>query len=150
MDEQITWMANRALMTVLWPKWKMEPALLSLLDERWGKLHQDKLRECIKQHRLERDTKPDIAAIHARYCDLTGGRDADAARVRIRETTKMLADDGPTEQELESWDREAETIMATATDAEVKAAQERLGLTATSGRVLALMVDYCRRHPRRR
>ena len=143
-----TWMDNRTLMGELWPKWTLEPELLRLLCEKWGSLHQDKLRDCIRQHRLERDTKPDIAAIHKAYCAIMPQADV-VARSDVQHT-RMNANavQGPTPAEIEEWDAWAAEVLKTATQAEIDAARERVGVGVHSDRVLAVLVDYCRNTPR--
>ena len=146
--QTITWMDNRTLMGELWPKWTLEPELLRLLCEKWGSLHQDKLRDCIRQHRLERDTKPDIAAIHKAYCAIMPQADV-VARSDVQHTRKNAnAVQGPTPQEYAEWDAWAADVLKTATQAEIDAARERVGVGVHSDRVLAVLVDYCRNTPR--
>ena len=146
--QTITWMDNRTLMGELWPKWTLEPELSRLLNERWGSLHQDKLRDCIRQHRLERDTKPDIAAIHKAYCAIMPQADV-VARSDVQHTRRNAnAVQGPTPAEIEEWDAWAAEVLKTATQAEIDAARERVGVGVLSDRVLAVAVDYCRNTPR--
>lgn len=140
---QITWQDNRALMGELWPKWRLEPSLSRLIDKKWGQLHQDKLRECIEQHRLERDSSPDISAIHKTYCKITGttdnGYDGRQDAVKTRNETVS----GPTKQEYEEWDAWAAGIMATATKDEIETAKERYAVK--TDRLLAVAIDNMRR-----
>ena len=146
--QTITWMDNRTLMGELWPKWTLEPELSRLLNERWGSLHQDKLRDCIRQHRLERDTKPDIAAIHKAYCAIMPQADV-VARSDVQHTRRNAnAVQGPTPQEHAEWDAWAIEVLKTATQAEIDAARERIGVGVLSDRVLAVAVNYCRNTPR--
>ena len=131
----------------LWPKWTLEPELSRLLNERWGSLHQDKLRDCIRQHRLERDTKPDVAAIHKAYCAIMPQSDV-IARGEVHHTRREAdALCGPTPQEYADWDAWAKGILATATRQEIESAQERLGISPDTHRVLAVAIDYCRKNP---
>lgn len=147
MNDQVSWADNQKLMATLWPKWRLEPALASVIHEKWSQLHQDKLRDCIRQHRLERDLKPDIAAIHKKYCAITGQdrptNIPDASRTR-RQADRCV---GPTPEELEEWEAWAEELLATASDAEIREVHERLGLTFTARRFLAIAVEYCRKNP---
>lgn len=140
-------MDNMALMEALWPKFTMDKAVRDIVYEKWQHLHQDKLRECIRQHRLERDSKPDIAAIHKKYCAITGQdrptNIPDASRTR-RQADRCV---GPTPEELEEWEAWAEELLATASDAEIREVHERLGLTFTARRFLAIAVEYCRKNP---
>ena len=146
--QTITWMDNRTLMGELWPKWTLEPELSRLLCEKWGSLHQDKLRDCIRQHRLERDTKPDIAAIHKAYCAIMPQADV-VARSDVQHTRRNAnAVQGPTTAEIDEWDAWAAEVLKTATQAEIDAARERVGVGVHSDRVLAVLVDYCRNTPR--
>lgn len=142
-----TFLENMALVAELWPKFQMDKALRDIVYEKWQALHQDKLRDCIRQHRLERDSKPDIAAIHKRYCAITGQdrptNIPDASRTR-RQADRCV---GPTPEELEEWEAWAEELLATASDAEIREVHERLGLTFTARRFLAIAVEYCRKNP---
>jgi hypothetical protein len=142
-----TFLENMALVAELWPKFQMDKALRDIVYEKWQALHQDKLRDCIRQHRLERDSKPDIAAIHKRYCAITGQdrptNIPDASRTR-RQADRCM---GPTPEELEEWEAWAEELLATASDAEIRDVHERLGLTFTARRFLAIAVEYCRKNP---
>jgi hypothetical protein len=140
---------NMALIEELWPKYRMEPSLRSIIVEKWGSLHQDKLRECIRQHRLERDTKPDVAAIHKAYCRITGAdTGSDVSQREIARTRRQAEETkGPTEAEIEAWDYWAEAIISSATNSELKEIRERFNLEPTHRRYLACMVDYIRRHP---
>jgi hypothetical protein len=131
----------------LWPKWTLEPELSRLLNERWGSLHQDKLRDCIRQHRLERDTKPDVATIHKAYCAIVPQADVLARGEVVQTRRDASAVQGPTAQDYADWDAWAKGIMATATRQEIEAAQERLGISPDTHRVLAVAIDYCRKNP---
>lgn len=147
--EAPTWLENRAYMGELWPRWRLEPALSRLLDERWGSLHQDKLRECIKQHRLERDSTPDVSTIHDAYCRMTGhGQEGRAA---VKQTQRYLEEvRGPSEADTAAWDREADQILASATFEEIKAAKESFGIAPDTKRVLSLMIQIRREQKGRR
>lgn len=144
--DQITWQDNRALMGELWPKWRLEPSLSRLIDRKWGQLHQDKLRDCIEQHRLERDSSPDISAIHKQYCKITGGQWNEDAQREVSRTRAEFVQ-GPSQQELAEWDEDAKRILATATPQEIAAAKERLGMHPKQPRIVALMVEWCRQNP---
>jgi hypothetical protein len=117
--------------------------------EKWGSLHQDKLRECIRQHRLERDTKPDVAAIHKAYCRITGvDTGSDMSQREIARTRQQAEETkGPTEAEIQAWDYWAEAIISSATTSELKEIRERFNLEPTHRRYLACMLDYIRKHP---
>jgi hypothetical protein len=140
---------NMALIAELWPKYRMEPSLRSIIVEKWGGLHQDKLRECIRQHRLERDTKPDVAAIHKAYCRITGvDTGSDVSQREIARTRRQAEETkGPTEAEIEAWDYWADAIISSATNSELKEIRERFSLEPTHRRYLACMLDYIRKHP---
>ena len=140
---------NMALIEELWPKYRMEPSLRSIIVERWGSLHQDKLRECIRQHRLERDTKPDVAAIHKAYCRITGvDTGSDVSQREIARTRRQAEETkGPTEAEIQAWDYWAEAIISSATTSELKEIRERFNLEPTHRRYIACMLDYIRKHP---
>lgn len=145
-----TFLENMALVAELWPKFQMDKALRDIVYEKWQALHQDKLRDCIRQHRLERDSRPDIAAIHKRYCAITGQDRTtpvmDARRTR-REANAIA---GPSPAELEAWDHWAEDILATATPEEIATVRERVSLTLSAPRILAVAVDWHRKNPQPR
>jgi len=145
--QTITWMDNRNLMGELWPKWTLEPELSRLLNERWGSLHQDKLRDCIRQHRLERDTKPDIASIHKAYCAIVPQADVLARGEVVQTRRDASAVQGPSPADYADWDAWAKEVLKTATAAEIDAAKERLGISPDTHRVLAVALDYCRKNP---
>ena len=139
---------TKRLMHSLWPKWKADEEVGRLLNERWAHLHQDKLRECIRNHRFVREVKPDITAIHAAYCKVTGESAAstEAAAEIARTRRESFAVAGPSPAELEDWGRWAEDILATASEQEIVAARERTGITGANRRILAVAVDHCRRN----
>lgn len=147
--EAPTWQQNRAYMGELWPRWRLEPALSRLLDERWAGLHQDKLRECIKQHRMERDSTPDVSTIHDAYCRITGH--GQEGRTAAQQTRRRLEETrGPSEADTAAWEREADAILATATPEEIKEAKAHYGIDAQTRRVLSLMVELRRKARGRR
>ena len=148
--DPMNWGDNKILMCDLWPKWKPTPAEAALLNERWGQLKQDKLRECIKNNRMSRNQIPDLTSIHAEYCKITGQESAQIVAHSEVETTRRNASEvqGPTPQEYAEWDAWAAEVLKTATQAEIDAARERVGVGVHSDRVLAVLVDYCRNTPR--
>lgn len=147
--ETITWNDNKILMGKLWPRWAPSPEEASILNRKWGSLHQDKLRDCIEQHKLVRNSKPDISAIHKAYCAITPAAAEIAGRSEVDITRRNAnAVQGPTPQEYAEWDAWAADVLATATQAEIDAARERVGVGVHSDRVLAVLVDYCRNTPR--
>jgi hypothetical protein len=145
----VTYADNQALMAELWPKWRLEPGLAGILHEKWSQLHQDKLRDCIRQHRLEREIKPDVSAIHKAYCKVTGiAYGSDVAEREVSRTRRQAEEaQGPTASELEAWDHWAEHILSTATQAEIDVCFDRLGVNPEHPRLIATMVDYCRKNP---
>lgn len=149
MNDPITWNDNKRLMASLWSKWKPTPEQGSLLNERWSSLHQDKLNECIKQHRLERNHVPDLTAIHKAYCKMTQQHGTtNEGQVAVQRTQREFASCvPPTDRELQEWDEWAEDVLATATPKEIDSAKARLGVSVNTRRVLAVAVDYCRKHP---
>lgn len=147
--ETITWNENKILMGKLWPRWAPSPEEASILNRKWGSLHQDKLRDCIEQHKLVRNSKPDISAIHKAYCAITPAAAEIAGRSQVDITRRNAnAVQGPTPQEYAEWDAWAADVLKTATQAEIDAARERVGVGVHSDRVLAVLVDYCRNTPR--
>ena len=146
--ETITWNDNKILMGKLWPRWAPSLEEASILNRKWGLLHQDKLRDCIEQHKLVRNSKPDISAIHKAYCAITPAAAEIAGRSEVDITRKNAsAVQGPTPQEYAEWDAWAVKVLSTATQAEIDAARERIGVGVQSDRVLAVLVDYCRNTP---
>ena len=146
--ETITWNDNKILMGKLWPRWAPSPEEASILNRKWGSLHQDKLRDCIEQHKLVRNSKPDISAIHKAYCAITPAAAEIAGRSEVDITRRNAsAVQGPTPQEYAEWDAWAVKVLSTATSAEIDAARERIGVGVQSDRVLAVLVDYCRKTP---
>ena len=147
--ETITWNENKILMGKLWPRWAPSPEEASILNRKWGSLHQNKLRDCIEQHKLVRNSKPDISAIHKAYCAITPAAAEIAGRSQVDITRRNAnAVQGPTPQEYAEWDAWAAEVLKTATQAEIDAARERVGVGVHSDRVLAVLVDYCRNTPR--
>lgn len=147
--ETITWNDNKILMGKLWPRWAPSPEEASILNRKWGSLHQNKLRDCIEQHKLVRNSKPDISAIHKAYCAITPAAAEIAGRSQVDITRRNAsAVQGPTPQEYAEWDAWAAEVLKTATQAEINAARERVGVGVHSDRVLAVLVDYCRNTPR--
>jgi hypothetical protein len=144
-----TWIDNKIYLCKLWPKYKPTPEEGELLNERWGSLKQDILRECIKQHRLERNHVPDLTAIHKAYCKMTQQHGAtNDGQVAVQRTQREFASCvPPTDRELQEWDEWAEVVLATATAQEIDRAKARLGVSVNTRRVLAVAVDYCRKHP---
>jgi len=149
MNDPITWPDNKRYMVSLWPRWKPTEAEAGLINSRWCHLDQEKLRLCMDNNRLKRSRVPDLAAIHQEYCKITGH--GNPGQHVVKRTTQYLEETrGPSEQELKQWDRESELILETATKQEIEEAKERLGIEPHGNRVLGMMVEYCRKHPRRR
>ena len=140
----ITWMDNRKLMDELWPKWRLEPVLSSILNEKWGSLHQDKLQGCIRQHRLVRDSKPDISAIHKAYCalipqNLVGEREVEQTRNDLQRCTPISA------EEFAEWDVWAEAMLKNVTNEELKRVNDFIGHVPESRRILAVAIEHVRK-----
>ena len=135
-------------MEEMWPKWKLEPVLSSLLNEKWGSLHQDKLQSCIRQHRLVRDFKPEIATIHKAYCalipqNLVGEREVEQTRDDLQRCTP------PSERELQEWDDWAETMLNDVTVQELEQVSDFIGHIPESRRILAVAVEHVRLNAKR-
>lgn len=148
--DRTTWTDNKILMKKLWPRWKPDEALAALLNARWSHLRQDKLREAIENHRFERDSTPDIAAIQSAYAKMTQTeRDASVGEAEVQRT-RAQAVPGLSAAEIEEWDAWADKVLATATAAEIAAVRERIGglLGLQSRRMLSVAVDHCRKNPR--
>ena len=147
--DKITWPDNKVFMCKLWPRWKPDENLAALLNARWSHLRQDKLRECIENHRFERDSTPDIAAIQKAYGALTGASELASAADREVDRTRADATQPMTAAEEAAWDAHVERILATASAEEIAAVRERLTfLPMSSRRMLGLAVEYCRKNPR--
>ena len=146
-----SWGQNKMLMCDLWPKWKPTPAEAGLLNERWGSLKQDKLRECIKNNRMSRNQIPDLTAIHTEYCKVTGQQYAQIAGHSEVDTTRQSASalQGPSSQEIAEWEAWAAKTLANVTDAEIEAVRDMMTYVPTTARVLAVAVDYVRSQGRR-
>jgi hypothetical protein len=144
---QVTWQDNRALMGELWPKWRLEPSLSRLIDKKWGQLHQDKLRECIEQHRLERDSSPDISAIHKEYCKISGEDAGTHERNHEIRRTQRAREEwaGPSPAEREADEQWAKEILSTATASEIRQVRESVGLNLKNDLWLAVAIDRMRR-----
>jgi len=149
MPDHEAFLETKKLMHRLWPKWKADDELASLLNSRWLHLDQDKLRECIRSHRFDRNTIPDVTAIHKAYCRITGAdTGSDVSQREIARTRRQAEETkGPTEAEIEAWDYWADAIISSATNSELKEIRERFNLEPTHRRYLACMLDYIRRHP---
>lgn len=144
-----TWIDNKIYLCKLWPKYKPTPEEGDLLNERWGSLKQDILRECIKQHRLERDSRPDLSAIHKAYCKITAtAHTAGVASTEIEDTRAQVCVP-PSASELADWDTWAAKILETVTDEEIEAVRETMTYVPTTSRVLAVAVEHVRLQGRR-
>lgn len=149
MNDQVTWNDNKKMMAALWPRWKPTPEQGALINERWGSLHQDKLRDCIREDAMRSRTRPNIPAIHNAYCRVTGAeRVQDNAATEVQRTREAIKSCQPqTPEELAEWEAWAEAVLATATPDELKRVPERLGINPQTKRVLAIAVDWVRRNP---
>ena len=150
MPDHEAFLETKKLMHRLWPKWKADEELAALLNGRWVHLDQDKLRECIRSHRFERNTVPDVTAIHKAYCRITG---ANYAEVQSPKPRLYTVETGPNEQEIADWQSWADDLLATATATELANCRERLGLlslhtdTPSRRRLAAVAIEYCRKNP---
>ncbi len=144
MQQPTTWSDNKIYLCKLWPKYKPTPEEGNLLNERWGSLKQDILRECIKQHRFERDSRPDLSAIHKAYCKITAtAHTAGVASTEIEDTRAQVCVP-PSASELADWDTWAAKILETVTDEEIEAVRETMTYVPTTSRVLAVAVEHVR------
>jgi replication initiation and membrane attachment protein DnaB len=114
------------------------------LNEKWGQLHQDKLQSCIRQHRLVRDSKPDISAIHKAYCalipqNLVGEREVEQTRNDLQRCTPISP------EEFAEWDVWAEAMLKNVSDAELEQVREFIGHVPESRRILAVAVEHVRK-----
>lgn len=149
MTTETTWIDNKKLMAALWPKWQPTPEQGALLNEKWGQLKQDKLRECIRNDALKSIRNPNIPGIHKAYCAITGQEATQvAAQTEVQRTREAIKSCQPqTPEELAEWEAWAEAVLATATTDELKRVPERLGINPQTRRVLAIAVDWVRRNP---
>jgi hypothetical protein len=149
MHEAITWNDNKKLMGSLWPRWKPTPEQGALINERWGSLHQDKLRDCIREDAMQSRSRPNIPAINRAYGRITGAaRVQDNARTETTRTREALQSCQPIPpKEIADWERWADEVLSTATPAELEAVKQRIGVGCETRRVLAVAVDYCRANP---
>jgi hypothetical protein len=114
------------------------------LNEKWGQLHQDKLQSCIRQHRLVRDSKPDISAIHKAYCalipqNLVGEREVEQTRNDLERCTPISA------KEFAEWDVWAEAMLKNVTNEELKRVNDFIGHVPESRRILAVAIEHVRK-----
>ena len=151
MTDEATWPTNKILMTKLWPKWKPTPEQANLLNERWGQLKQDILRECIRNNAMQSRREPHIAAIHRAYCKATAVPANAAESHEVERTRRSLSDcQRPSEDHYAEWDAWANELLANATREEIAEVTERLGVKPATNRILAVMVEYARTHKRKR
>ena len=138
---------TKRLMQRLWPKWKADEELGRLLNERWGQLHQDKLRDAVRQHRLVRNVTPDITAIHKEYCKISGEDAGTHERNNEIRRTQRAREEwaGPSPAEREADEQWAKEILATATASEVRQVRESVGLNLKNDLWLAVAIDRMRR-----
>jgi hypothetical protein len=138
---------TKRLMQRLWPKWKADEELGRLLNERWGQLHQDKLRDAVRQHRLVRNVTPDITAIHKEYCKISGEDAGTHERNHEIRRTQRAREEwaGPSPAEREADEQWAKEILATATASEIREVRESVGLNLKNDLWLAVAIDRMRR-----
>jgi hypothetical protein len=138
---------TKRLMQRLWPKWKADEELGRLLNERWGQLRQDKLRDAVRQHRLVRNVTPDITAIHKEYCKISGEDAGTHERNHELRRTQCAREEwaGPSPAEREADERWARDMLATATEAEIREVRESVGLQLKNELWLAVAIDLHRR-----
>lgn len=147
--DRMTWADNKVFMCKLWPKWKPDEHLAALLNSRWSHFRQDKLRECIENHRFERDSTPDIAAIQKAYGAMTGAAEAAVAGEREVQRTRADLPQPLTPAEQAAWDADVDRILASASADEVAAVKRRMTFVPLSSRrMLAAAIEYCRENPR--
>lgn len=138
---------TKRLMQRLWPKWKADEELGRLLNERWGQLHQDKLRDAVRQHRLVRNVTPDITAIHKEYCKISGEDAGTHERNHEIRRTQRAREEwaGPSPAEREADEQWAREILSTATASEIREVRESVGLNLKNDLWLAVAIDRMRR-----
>ena len=138
---------TKRLMQRLWPKWKADEELGRLLNERWGQLHQDKLRDAVRQHRFVRNVTPDITAIHKEYCKISGEDAGTHERNHEIRRTQRAREEwaGPSPAEREADEQWAREILATATASEIREVRESVGLNLKNDLWLAVAIDLHRR-----
>jgi hypothetical protein len=140
------WYETWKMVLGLWPEWKPTPATIHWLTERWNALHQDKLQDAIKQHRMEASAEKAGRPVYNRIQELYVERTMPMQQQRkVQAIIKTAQPLSP--EDARAWDKWAASIMATVTPAEIRAAQDRLGITLTNERILATAIDYCRKTP---
>jgi hypothetical protein len=143
-NEKPTWNDTWQMIRGLWTEWDPTPQTTKWLWERWMPLHQDKLMDAVKQHRMEAASEKSNRPVFNRINDLYIERTVQQQLVvhtRVeKEKIQPLSDN-----DFKAWDIWAAKVMATATAEEIKAAQESVGLLSiTTQRVLAIAVDLYR------
>lgn len=140
------WYETWQLILGLWPDWKPTPQTVTWLWERWQNLSQDKLRDAVKQHRMEPSAEKAGRPVYNRINDLYIERTAPAPlplkERSFKDTARPLSD-----EELREWDAWAARVLFTATPSEIADARERIGVTLKKDRYLAVAIDYCRNNP---
>jgi hypothetical protein len=136
-----TYLQTWSLITSLWNEWCPNDATARLCAERWSELHQDKLQDAAKLHKMEASGQYKEPKIH-RIMEIYSSRTTQAWATS-EPAKQEWSCDGPTPHELAEWDRWADDILADVSEEELKAAQE---IAPVSGkRVLACAVDYIRK-----
>lgn len=136
-----TYLQTWSLITSLWPDWCPNDATARLCAERWGEIHQDKLQEAAKLHKMEASGQYKEPKVH-RIMEIYAQRTSQAWNVSepVKQEWKGV---GPTPSEYAEWDRWAEDVLSNVTDDELEQANQIYA--ASSTRVLACAVDYIRK-----
>lgn len=147
MSQLDDFLETKRLMHKLWPKWKADDELGRLLNERWGQLRQDKLRDAVRQHRLVRNVTPDVTAIHKEYCKISGEDAGTHERNHDIRRTQRAREEwaGPSPAEREADEQWAKAIIATTNAAEIRAVREYVGLHLKNDLWLAVAIDQYRK-----
>jgi hypothetical protein len=115
-----TYPLNYAMMRELWPDWNATDASAGLFAERCADLNQRVLMDVIKRHRCEPAGQYKEPKIH-RVLEMYGEVMRESS-VRAQFSSQVVSTD-LTPEEAAELDIEADEIISTATDEEVRAAR---------------------------
>jgi hypothetical protein len=146
MEDKPSYASTWALIRNLWDTWEPNDTISSLCLQRWGQLHQDILQECVRLHKMEASGQYREPKVH-RIMDLYAERTT--KEYTHTRTMEAIVDRGPSQAELDDWDKWAEDVLADVTDDEIRRASERLTFIGklNNKRILAVAVDFVRSNP---
>lgn len=141
MEEAKTYQQSWAMIRNLWPDWEPNTTTINLCFERWNQLHQDQLQEAIKAHKWEAGGQYKEPKIH-RIMEIYGQRTSKEWAVSVPGQREWKCE-GPTQEELDEWDRWADDVLADVTEDELSEAHELI--PSKNKRTLACAVDFVRK-----